>query len=30
MGFLVTCGDLGENLTMKGSDLTNFPLGTRL
>ena len=29
-GFKVAPGDLGENVTTKGLDLTNFPLGTRL
>lgn len=29
-GFNVAPGDLGENVTTKGLDLTNFPLGTRL
>jgi MOSC domain-containing protein YiiM len=28
MGFIVTSGDLGENVTTEGLDLTNFPLGT--
>jgi MOSC domain-containing protein YiiM len=30
MGFIVTSGDLGENVTTEGLDLTNFPLRTRL
>jgi MOSC domain-containing protein YiiM len=30
MGFIVTSGDLGENVTTEGLDLTSFPLGTRL
>jgi MOSC domain-containing protein YiiM len=29
-GFNVAPGDLGENVTTKGLDLTNLPLGTRL
>jgi MOSC domain-containing protein YiiM len=29
-GFHIAPGDLGENVTTKGLDLTNFPLGTRL
>jgi MOSC domain-containing protein YiiM len=30
VGFIVTSGDLGENVTTEGLDLTSFPLGTRL
>jgi MOSC domain-containing protein YiiM len=29
-GFTVAPGDLGENVTTTGLDLTKFPLGTRL
>jgi MOSC domain-containing protein YiiM len=29
-GFNVAPGDLGENVTTKGLDLSNFPLGSRL
>jgi MOSC domain-containing protein YiiM len=30
VGFIVSSGDLGENVTTEGLDLTSFPLGTRL
>jgi hypothetical protein len=29
VGFIVSSGDLGENVTTEGLDLTSFPLGTR-